>query len=144
MRKQMMLLLVVMFALLSGLTACTKTNKGASGPAVLQGQSEHWKVVLEYTPQGNSLEETVTVQTSITEQTISEMTATINHKNQKPVSYQMIEPEMFKGGQPIKFPDKSAVADWKDTEQVEIEWKTGDRRYKEYISVANAAAAPAK
>ncbi|NOU91822.1 hypothetical protein GC093_01030 [Paenibacillus sp. LMG 31456] len=141
MKKQIIILMLSLTTAVTGLTACTKKiDKVGSSPAVLNGQSQHWKVELEYVANGDALDEIISMQTSITEQTMSEVTATIYHKDQEPKSLPVTEPELFKTGQALTFVDKGSVKNWKDTEQVAVEWKIGDTRVKEYVTVANKSA----
>ncbi|MDF2960112.1 MAG: hypothetical protein K0S39_1847 [Paenibacillus sp.] len=144
MKKNILIFMLILTMAALALTACTKDKAGA-GPAVLEGQSEHWKVKLEYTSNGDALAEAVTVQTNLTRQTMDEVTVMIHHKDQEPVSFSVIEPEMLKSGQPLTFANKTSVENWKDTEEAVVEWKIGGRVYKEYVTVENKSAnAPKK
>ncbi|MFD0678517.1 MULTISPECIES: hypothetical protein [unclassified Paenibacillus] len=144
MRKQIIILMLALTAAVTGLTACTKKiDKTGASPAVLEGQSEHWRVKIQYVTNGDALDEILSMQTTITEQTMEEVTATIYHKDQEPKALPVTEPSLFKLGQPLTFVDKGAIKNWKDTEQVAVEWKIGETRTKEYVTVENKSAAAA-
>jgi hypothetical protein len=132
-RKTKIGLLLALAVTLFMLTACEKAQAELT-PAVLEGQSEHWKATLDYKVNGSTLEETTIVTTTITQEEMEEVTVIIQHKNQQPLSYPVLAPLAFKTGRPYTLSEKAQVNSWKDTEQVAIEWKIGSTRLKEYIT----------
>jgi lipoprotein-anchoring transpeptidase ErfK/SrfK len=135
MRKSMLIPVIALIFACSALTACTQANKPepVSGPAFLEGQSEHWKVNVGYTPGSQAMEEVTSVQ-FLASDIVTEAAVTITHKNQDAMTYHVIEPSQLKEGQTILLSEKGQVKSWKDTEQFIVEWKIGGNQFKEYIT----------
>ncbi|MCS7460757.1 hypothetical protein N0M98_11435 [Paenibacillus doosanensis] len=122
----------------SGNTASTASDPGAK-PATLEGESLHWKVKVDYAPQNNKLQEIASVAYKVDE-LIDNVNVTVVHGSGTPLANAVIEPTLLKPGQFVTLDKKGTVTSWKDTTQVEIEWKSSDNQVlKEYITVKNKA-----
>ncbi|MFE5318587.1 hypothetical protein ACFQ88_07760 [Paenibacillus sp. NPDC056579] len=150
--------LILIIAALA-LTACNKGNSANTGnPAdakpndaaamtatTLQGDSPHWRVKLNYTPKGNNKFQEVVVIENKLDENLEEVTVTIVRKNGETQKNDLAEPSVMKPGASFTLQNINEVASWKDTDQVQVEWKADGRRTKEYLTVDNkTAAAPAK
>lgn len=137
MRNRILAPIIVLLLAIAVLTACNSAAKPAPSatlePATLQGQSEHWKVNVNYLVKDNALEEVTTIQYLSTEE-ITEASVTITHKGQTPILYQVTSPLLLKNGQAIALSERAKVASWKDTEKIAIDWKVGTDKFTEYIT----------
>lgn len=143
-RKRLVLSALSVMVAITALTACNKNkvdpNDPGGKPASLQGESEHWKVKVVYTSQKSKLEELVTVEYKV-EEIVSEATVTIPHADGTSLVGKVIEPSLLAPNKPVTLDKKDEVTSWKGIDQVQIEWKVGDQKTKEYITVVNKAAA---
>ncbi|NHN29317.1 hypothetical protein [Paenibacillus agricola] len=147
MRTQLLTPLLALFLAIASLAGCTSATTPAPQnvklePATLQGQSEHWKVKVDYIVGGEDLEEITTLQFLGLEE-LTEASVTVGHKGQTPLTYYVESIDLLKTGQAITLGEKSKVLSWQDTEQIIIEWKVGGTQLKEYITPAKIEAAPA-
>lgn len=145
-KTRLRLAILVPLVALTALTACTKNGADDIGtrPAVLQGQSEHWKVTLNYTASGSTLKESPVV-TYMGSEKIADASISIIHNNQDPVAIPIALISEIPPGTPIPLTSNAQIKNWKDTKQVEIEGNIGERHFKEYVYLENKSpAAPAK
>ncbi|MEK3725116.1 hypothetical protein [Paenibacillus sp. FSL H8-0034] len=137
MRNRILAPLIVLLLAAAVLTACNSTATPAPSaalePATLQGQSEHWKINVNYLVKDNALEEVTAIQYLSTEE-INEASVTITHKGQQPTSYPVINPVALKSGQAIELSGSSKVTSWKDIDKITVDWKVGTTKYTEYIT----------
>jgi hypothetical protein len=145
MRTSPLLSVMAVFLAVAALAACTSTPTPAptaapaapSGtklePAVLEGQSEHWKVNLTYLLGDKVLEEVTSVVYLSTEE-LNEVKVSITHKNQTPLTYTIVAPELLKAGKTLVLNERAKVLTWQETEQVVVEWKVGSKVSKEYVT----------
>ncbi|SFL12747.1 hypothetical protein SAMN03159341_103371 [Paenibacillus sp. 1_12] len=146
MRIRLLVPVIVLSLAAAMFTACTSNSKTPAPnaplePATLQGQSEHWKVNVNYLVKENALEEVSSIQYLATDE-ISEATVTITHKDQSPLTYHVDYPELLKGGQAITLGERAKVASWKDTEKITVDWKVGSYKFTEYVTPTQKTAAP--
>ncbi|WP_282937139.1 hypothetical protein [Paenibacillus sp. RC67] len=145
-RKRLVLSALSLVVAVTALTACNKNTVSSNDPgakaATLQGESEHWKVKVNYTPQKSKLQEMVTVEYKV-EERVAEAAVTVVHADGTSLVNSVVEPSLLAPSQPITLDKKGEVASWKGTDQVQIEWKVGDQKTKEYITVVNKAATAA-
>ncbi|WP_028551079.1 hypothetical protein [Paenibacillus sp. UNC451MF] len=143
-RRTLVLSALSLFIAVTALTACNKntanSNDPGAKPATLQGESEHWKVKVDYTAKGSKLQEALTVEYKIDEK-LGEAAFSVVHTSGNPLINAVAEPSLLKPEQPMTLDRKGEVTSWKDTEQVQVEWTVGQERTKEYITVVNKAAA---
>jgi hypothetical protein len=65
----------------------------------------------------------------------------IKYKKQASTEYSFVEPTVtLKPNAPVQLDTRTIVKSWKDTEHVEIWWKSGGREFKEYIYPTNQMA----
>ncbi|WP_240420898.1 hypothetical protein [Paenibacillus periandrae] len=151
MRNRILAPLIVLLLAAAVLTACNSTAtptpspapSAAMEPATLQGQSEHWKINVNYLVKDNALEEVPTIQYLSTVD-VNEASVTITHKGQQPLTYQVINPDALKSGQAIELNGSSKVVSWKDIDKITVDWKVDTTKYAEYITptLKTAAATP--
>lgn len=141
------LALLVPVIALTALTACTKNSADDTGtrPAVLEGQSEHWKVKLEYKASGSTLKEFPTI-TYLGSEKLADATVNVIRNNQEPEGIPIATASEMVAGSSVSLSSSAQIKNWKDTKQVEVEGNIGERHFKEYVYVENKspAAAPAK
>lgn len=140
----MLILAAILISACNNGKATKPGDAAAPEPASLQGSSVNWKVTVDYVPGGGKLQETVTIQSNVAEP-LEAVTVTVVHENGAPLVNQVVAPELLKQDNVMTLDKKGEVASWKQTQQVEIEWKAFERINKEYITLENKAeAAPAK
>ncbi|GAA4837619.1 hypothetical protein GCM10023310_14010 [Paenibacillus vulneris] len=143
-RKRFALSTLSLLIAVTALTACNKNtanpNDPGTKPATLQGESEHWRVKVDYTAKGSKLEESVTVEYKIDEE-ISDAALAVIHADGTSLVNAITEPSLAKPGQPITLDKKGEVTTWTGTDQAQVEWKVGEQRTKEYITLKNKTSA---
>jgi len=143
-RKRFALSTLSLLIAVTALTACNKNtanpNDPGTKPATLQGESEHWRVKVDYIPQKSKLQEIVSVEYKI-EERVSEASVTVVHGDGTTLVSPVVEPLLLAPSKPITLENQGEVTTWTGTDQAQIEWKVGDRKTKEYITLKNKAAA---
>jgi hypothetical protein len=141
MRAQLIVPIVVLFFVIATLTGCTPSTTAKPNvkleSATLQGQSEHWKVKVNYLIKDATLEEVTSIEFLGAEE-LTEAAVSIAHKDQPPLTYNVVAPDLLKAGQAITLGERAKVLSWQDTEQIVMQWKIGTNTFKEYITPSKA------
>jgi len=105
-------------------------------PAVLQGQSEHWRVSVQFQPNGSQMVQAPVIE-HLDDQVLDEVALSIVYKDQSSTKYPLADPTKLAPGVPYKPEQQVIHKGWKDAERAEVEWKSNGRRFKEYMNLEN-------